>query len=128
MISLVPYDSLEECMASFFYCEPKELKNLPNWKWIDEGRYKVWPMTRVLRIRRKRGTWGFCRDKKEIHIWIGINAKKKSIIRLLAHEIGHTKRPYKRIKELEEDKAEVYAEVARMSFEMMEYILEKNNE
>lgn len=126
MISFFTYDSLEECMSSFFNCEPNEVKNLPHWKWMDDGRYRVWSMSRVLRNRRKTGTWGFCRGKKEIHVWIGNNAKKESIISLLAHEIGHTKRPYRRTRELEESKAETYAEVAKIAFEMMEYYWEKN--
>ena len=105
-------------MAEFFECDSDDLPD-GRWEWMDGDRFRVWPMSRVLRSRRKTGTWGFCHDKREIHIWVAKWAKKRSVIRLLAHEIGHTIRPYHRSSSDEESKAEQYADVAQMAFDVM---------
>lgn len=78
-----------------------------------------------MKERRKEGTWGFCRNKKEIHVWVDKKvASKRSIVRLLAHEIGHKQRPFHRLSSKEEDKAESYAAVALTAYDIMEHLVE----
>ncbi len=126
MIKVVPYESLEDCMLACFY-EFDTMDELLNgrWEWYDQDndRNRVWSMRRVLRNRRKIGTWGFCHNKKEIHIWISDHATPKSILKLIAHEIGHMQRPFKKKSILEEKKAMVYADVALTAFEIMEKLI-----
>lgn len=127
MISVLTYDTLEECLAAFLNCEVDELHSKKPWVWEQDGRVTVWGMRRMIRCRKKEGTWGFCENKGNIHVWVASHAKPVSILRLLAHEIGHRQRPFKRNNFAEERKAEVYADVTVSAFEIMETILEGTN-
>lgn len=120
---VIKYKTLEECMAEYFDCDIVDIPKQGLWEWMDGDRLRVWGMRRVIRSRTKAGTWGWVEDKGKIHIWIADYAKKKHIIRTLAHEMGHIMRPYKRISTEEEAKAERYAEVAQGAFMAMEAIV-----
>ena len=69
-----------------------------------------------------RGHWGFCNDKEEIHIWCTPDTPDEKKLRLIAHEIGHTKRPFHKDIEKEEAKAEQYAEVTAKAYDLMQQL------
>lgn len=112
-------------MAAYFDCDVKDLPKQGRWEWMDGDRFRVWPMSRVIRTRRKTGTWGWCENKRKLHLWVGDHAKEISIIRLISHEIGHMQRPFKRVSREEEAKAEQYANVAQTAFQIMNEIFRK---
>lgn len=122
------YETLEACMAAYFDCAPEDIKKQGRWAWMDGERYRVWPTSRVLRTRRKAGVWGFCVDKKELHVWIADHARPEKILRLLAHELGHIRRPWHRDRDQEEAKAENYAMVAVTAFVIMQDITSKEKQ
>lgn len=116
MVEIIRYESLEKCVAAFLGCSPEEIPD-GKWWWAEEdGSVHAWPMSRVLRVRRKRGTWGWCEDKKVLHLWVAPYAEFKCVLRLVAHELGHTKRPYRRLRSQEEAKADTYANVAVLAY------------
>lgn len=125
---VVRYNSLEECMAAFFCCDVEDLPTQGRWEWMDGDRFRVWPMSRVLRVRRKTGTWGWCEEKRVIHLWVADHADDLSIMRLIAHELGHMRRPFKRESHEEEAKANQYADVAQTAFQIMRSVFRKKEE
>lgn len=127
-LHIYTYDTLEECIAAFHGCGTAEIYSKGPWTWEENGRITVWGMRRMIRSRRKCGTWGFCRNKKELHLWVSKYAEPKRIIRLLSHELGHMQRPFKRDSLAEERKAESYCNVAVTAFELMTDLLDKKNE
>lgn len=111
------HDTLESCMAGFFNCGESELLGMPKFEFEDsKGRFTVWPVRRVLRVRKKRGTWGWVENKGDIHIWVAPHAPFIKVLRLLAHELGHKERPYFKASITEERKAEQFADVAMMAY------------
>ena len=118
------YDSLESCIAAFYNCGTAEIHSKGPWEWEQDGRMSVWGMRRMIRCRKKYGTWGFCNNKKSIHIWVAKHAEPVRIIRLLSHEIGHMQKPFKRDNFAEERKAGIFESVAVSAFEIMEEIME----
>ena len=71
---------------------------------------------------KMKGHWGFCNEKEEIHIWATPETSKRDKLRLIAHEIGHTTRPFHKDIQLEETKAERYAEVAAKAYDLLEQL------
>ena len=69
-----------------------------------------------------RGHWGFCNDKQEIHIWTKPDTSEREKLRLIAHEIGHTRRPYHKAIQEEEAKAERYAEVTAKAYDLLQQL------
>lgn len=123
MVTVLTYDTLEECIAAFHNCGTAEIYSKGPWTWEQDGVITVWGMRRMIRCRKKEGTWGFCEDKGDIHVWVDKHTQPKKIVRMIAHEIGHKQRPFKRDIFAEERKAEVYADVALTAFEIMEEII-----
>ena len=70
----------------------------------------------------QKGHWGFCNEKEEIHIWTSAKTTDKQKIRLIAHEIGHTNRPFHNDIEKEEAKAEKYADVTAKAWDLMQQL------
>jgi len=128
MIQVLTYDTLEDVVAAYYSCENSEIYSKGPWDWEQDGKRTVWSVRRMLRCRKKEGCWGFCADKGDIHVWVDVHAKPSKIIRMLAHEIGHKQRPFKRTRILEERKAESYADVTLSAFEIMEDIIKNNKE
>lgn len=119
------YDTLEACMAAFYGCTEIGLLDQPRTRWEHKGRETVWPIRRVIRNRKKIGTWGWAENKKAIHVWITKEASMQSVIHLVAHELGHLERPYRMDKFEEERKAVKYSEVATLAFEISEDLISK---
>lgn len=122
MATVYTYKTLEACIAAFHSCEEDEIHAQGPWVWNNEGKRTVWNMRRMIRIRKKTGAWGFCREKGDIYVWIAPHATPLQIIRLLAHELGHKQRPFKRDRIAEEIKADRYEAVAGEAYELMELL------
>ena len=122
MVEVIRHATLEECMAEFFGCAPDDLPR-GRWEWVDGDRFRVWPMSRVLRTRRKLGTWGWCESKGRIHLWVADHAEPARVARLVGHELGHMQRPFRRLSVDEEAKAERYADFAQLTFEIVQELL-----
>ena len=75
------------------------------WTKADSGR-------EMLAWVRRKGRWGFVRDKHELHIWLRRNHNFADTVVLLAHEYGHLMGPWHRNPEREESKAGQYESVA----------------
>ena len=121
-IQFILYDTLFECMASYFDCEVSEIKEQKGvWEWADyDGKKHSVSMEDAINDILSNGkTWGWVENKKRIHFWKDKSATKKQIIRTLAHELGHTHRPFHRDTFKEEQKAEKYAEVAETAYDIM---------
>ena len=129
MLNVHTYDTIETCIAAFYGCEEGEIHDQEKWTWEHNGKITVWGMRRMIRSRKQCGTWGWCEHiTKDLHVWVADYAEPKCVIRLLAHEIGHRQRPYKRDNFAEERKASLYEDVALTAFEIMEDIMEKKYE
>jgi len=120
-IQLVVYDTLINCMAAYLECEISEVEKAEGfWEWADwDGEKHSMPMQEAITEIKENNTWGWLEDKHIMHVWIGREAEPKEIIELLAHELGHSHRPYHKDTFKEEQKAGKYAEVAGTAYEMM---------
>jgi len=127
-IQVVEYDTLLDCLAAYFKCDIPELKTLKgNWEWTDwQGDVHSQSMKAALvTLMLERKVWGWLEDKHTIHIWVDKSATPKQVIRVLAHELGHSHRPFHRNDSKEEQKAALYAEVAETAFDMMGDLVRK---
>ena len=119
LIIVIPYATLEACMAAFYGCAESELLQQGPFIWENDDGPCVWPIRRLIRVRKKWGTWGWCEQKKTIHVWISPEAEEHKIIELLAHELGHTEKPFHKTMQKEETKACRYAVIAQRAYKMM---------
>ena len=126
-IHVVNHTDLLNCLATYFGCPINDLYNMP-FHWSDDAGNHVWGMRRYIRCIKQRGTWGFAENKKRIHIWFKKGTSEANLLKLLAHEIGHLQRPWKRNRILEETKAINYAYVALSAYEIMLNLKEIDNE
>ena len=122
VIQLIVYDTLLECMAAFFDCDTSEVQKQEGvWEWADWDGEQHSQSTReaISTILKERKVWGWVEEKSIVHLRKDEEATQKEILNVLAHEIGHTHRPYHKDSFKEEQKAEKYAEVATLAFDMM---------
>jgi uncharacterized protein YjaZ len=123
MIEIIRHETLEECVAKFYNCEESEIYKFKV-TFENTNGSSVWPVRRMIRVRKKRGTWGWVENKGAIHIWVSEKAPMHRIIRLLAHELGHKEKPYYKNRIQEERKAEKYADAAVASYNIACDIME----
>ena len=122
VIQLIVYDTLLECMAAFFDCDASEVQEQEGvWEWADwDGERHTESAKEVIStILAESKVWAWVENKSIVHLWKDKEATQKQILNVLAHEIGHTHRPYHKDSFKEEQKAEKYAEVASLAFDMM---------
>jgi hypothetical protein len=112
-IEVCRYKTITECLAAFFYCQKDELSSVRGqFKWSDaDGTVHSQEVQEAIRVIKKRPVWGWVEDKRTLHLFIRKRASFRQVLRLVAHELGHTRRPFHRSVK-EEQKAEKYAEVA----------------
>lgn len=103
--TVVRYRHFQSCFAA---CQThREAKGFP-----------AGTIDRASRYASKLKCWGWCEDKRAIHLWVSCRAKLQDVIALVAHEIGHTIRPHHKYFVPEETKACKYSRVARMATEI----------
>ena len=111
---VVRYRTLRDCLAEYFGCKPAEVPKRGHWHWTDmDGKRHKDTMAKTMRRMRNRGCWGWCEGKAKIHVWINSRCKPIDAIALIAHEIGHTQKPFRVTSDAEERKANTYESVAK---------------
>ena len=73
----------------------------------------------------EEGYWGFVKGEKSVHLWIdkGKKSFKDVLIYLVAHEIGHTIKPFYKRASDEEIKATRYEEFVELAYRVTEKIM-----
>lgn len=127
-IQLVRYPSINECLASFFRCSVDQIPMGGFWEWqeADGSKHKM-KQAEALSLIKKRSVWGWVEGKRIIHFYARKNASMSQLVRMLAHEIGHTQKPYHRTI-AEEMKANKYGLVAMTAFEIAQRIKNHDKE
>jgi len=95
------------------------------WEWADaDGEPHKQPMREAIAdIKAKEPVWAWVEDKHVLHIWIGDTATPAQVLGVLAHEVGHTYRPYHRCVFKEEQKAAKRADIAMLAFDIMNALI-----
>lgn len=123
-VPVVQYKTINACMAAYFCCDVKDLDTLEGkWKFMSaDGTEDICANKDAIKDIRKLSAWGWVEGKETIHLFVRKSAKLKDVISLLAHEVGHTRRPFHK-SVIEEKKACIFAEVARCAFDLSTEIL-----
>ena len=88
------YPTARSCLKAFFCGEaPEKVGKFTGYE-VDGTRYRMSGKKFLATIKKHRTCWGFCRKKTEIHVWVSKRAKLVDVVALIAHERGHTLRPY----------------------------------
>ena len=127
-IDIITYKTINDCLAAFYGIDKKELSEVDgHFEWKDcNGREFTMEAQKAIQMIRKKKVWGWVEGKKTIHAFIRKSASLRDIIELLAHEVGHMQRPfYRSLKE--EQKANIYEEVAVCAFDIATQLLESIN-
>ncbi len=124
-IKIKIYDSCQECFEAHLGCKISEVGEMGGF----DGQGKEYKFTPAQAMENmiERGYWGFCDDKTDIpvlHIWYSPDCEIDDLIHLLAHERGHSLRPYYRSEKKEEMKADQYGETARFAYQVALQMLE----
>lgn len=118
-IKIKIYDSVQECFEANLDCKLSEIEEMGGFDG-DGNEYKFTPQE-AMENMVKRGCWGFCDEKSTIpiiHIWCSPECQIDDLIHLLAHERGHTLRPWHSSPQREEMKADRYGETARFAYQV----------
>ena len=122
---VVKYRTARECLAAFHRCRVSELPKHGYWVCVDSKGIKRRLTVKANREEiKRRGCWGWCEDKKVLHLWISRRAKLAEVIGLIAHEIGHCEKPYLR-RAAEERKASKHEKVARNAAAVYQWFFDK---
>ena len=116
MREIVRYKTLDACMKAF------GVEGLGHWKWMDaDGKLFTMSLKEMKAKSRKRRCWAWVENKETIHLWMGNGCKEETLVRVLAHEMGHMERPFHR-GPIEEQKAAKYERVAMDAYRMAKKI------
>ena len=114
-------------MAAFYDCDISELVNIEGtfeMLWAS-GKRESWDVQKAMSDIRKCSCWAWVENKTIIHFFISSQATMLQLVKLFAHELGHTQRPYHRTLK-EEQKADKYSNVAAAAYAMAEQAIETN--
>lgn len=124
-IEIKTYKRFADCFKAYFY--PGKVPQKGYWRWMDEnGKKRQLCLKKTIAAIKANKCWGWLEKKTIIHLWIGAGCNDVDIIRLIAHELGHAKRPFHRSLK-EEMKAEKYASVAELAFLIMEDVKKRGH-
>lgn len=126
-LRVIRYDNLLDCMAEYLGCEVSEVEDQDGtWIWGDwMGNERSMSMKdAIARILSDDDIWGWLEGKEIIHIWFEKDIDPKKLIGVIAHEIGHSCRPFHRDTVKEEQKACMYQMVAGVAFDVMNDLME----
>lgn len=127
LLKVIRYETLLECMAEFLDCEVSEVEGQPGtWIWGDWAgeEHRMSMKKAISKILSDDEIWGWLEDKETMHLWFEKGIDPKSLIRVIAHEVGHSCRPFHREAVREEQKACMYGMVAGTAFDIMNDLLE----
>lgn len=125
-LKVIRYETLLECMAEFLGCDESEVEDQDGtWIWGDwTGKEYRMSMKEAISKIVGDDVWSWLEDKETIHIWFDENVGSKRLLEVIAHEIGHSCRPFHRGAIKEEQKANTYEMVAGTAFDIMNDLLE----
>ena len=120
-LKVIRHETLRSCMAESLYCEVEELDDQDGtWEWADwDGEKHSMSMKEAISKISSEEVWGWLDGKDTVHLWFDKNVDPKRLIAVIAHEVGHSYRPYHRDRFKEEQKAGLYEVVAGTAFEIM---------
>ena len=118
--NVIRYATLRACMAEYLGCEATEVEDQDGtWLWGDEDGAHSMPMKEAISKILSRRVWGWLGNKDTMHIWFAKNVDHKRLLQVIAHEVGHSYRPWHRDTVREEQKADLYGVVAGTAFGIM---------
>jgi len=116
------YQDLSDLLRSYF-----RGLNSDDVKGYDGKREEVYKYTaeNLFALLVEEGYWGFVKGEKSVHLWIdkGKKSFKDVLIYLVAHEIGHTIKPFYKRASDEEIKATRYEEFVELAYRVTEKIM-----
>lgn len=125
-INFVRYPSINECLAAYYRCGVDQIPTTGFWEYKDaDGKYHKTSQKKALKSIRARAAWGWVEKKRTVHFYCKKNVSMRQLIRLFAHEIGHTKRPWHKSLQ-EEKKACLYGDVAMMAYDVAKEVIKNN--
>jgi len=129
LLKVIRYETRFESMAEHLGCDVSEVEDKDGtWIWGDwAGGEHSMSMKEAIPYALSREVWGWSENKDTVHIWFGKNVDPKKLLEVIAHEVGHTCRPYHRGSFKEERKASRYEEVAGTAYEIMSNLLESDD-
>lgn len=119
VIKIKIYNSVQECFEAHLGCKLSEIGEMGGFD--GDGREYKFSPEEAMENMIETGCWGFCDEKLTIpvlHVWCSPKCQMDNLIHLLAHERGHTLKPWHRKPEREEVKAERYGETARFAYQV----------
>jgi hypothetical protein len=120
---IVRYRTARECLAAYHGCKPSEVPISGRWEFADrDGKVLKVSARRCYRHIIQTGCWGFCEDKGVLHLWVSRRAKPKSVMALIAHEVGHCQKPFLN-RSKEEMKAAKYEHVCEVAFDIFQRMM-----
>lgn len=123
-LTVIRYATSRACMAEFLDCEVDEVEDQDGtWIWGDYDGEHSMPMKEAISKILSSRVWGWLGNKDTMHIWFAKNVDPKRLMAVIAHELGHSNRPWHRDTVREEQKASLYEEVAGTAFEIMSDLL-----
>ena len=121
---VIRHATLRACMAAFLDCEADEVEDQDGtWIWGDVDGEHSMPMKEAISTILSFRVWGWLEGKDTMHIWFAKNVDHKRLLQVIAHEVGHSYRPWHRDTVLEEQKADLYGVVAGQAFQIMDDLL-----
>lgn len=115
-ISIVVYNSARDIIEAFEGCK---IEDIDCSGFVDgHGEAFEFGPKEYLENVQRFGAWGFCDQKNKIHVWFDESTTIEDRIRLFSHEVGHMQRPYHRDFIKEEMKAEMFSDVATISYSL----------
>ena len=114
-------------MAEYLGCDVSAVEDQDGtWIWGDwaGGEHSMSMKEAISKILSDDEVWSWLEDKETIHIWFDENVSSKRLLEVIAHELGHSHRPFHQGAIEEERKANMYEMVAGTAFDIMNDLLE----
>jgi hypothetical protein len=127
-VTILQYQTLRDCLNAFLGYEPTddELKN-HQWQGYNGGaKYNVNCYRWLKGTKRKAWGWAEYR-RKSIHLWSDADCSENELMKVLAHEAAHLKKPRPKDKREEEKKAAMVEACCGFAQEVAHEILVKRH-
>ena len=121
-IELFVYDTIEEIECAYTGADSIDGSEVIEGFDGDGKEYSL-TMDEFIENTKMFGCWGFCDNKKNIHVWYSDNVGLGELISFFAHEMGHINEPHHESEQEEEMKADKYAETAVFAYDISTALL-----
>lgn len=120
-IKVTRHSDLMECLSLYHGRSIAELLNadeaLSELFYIEDNPITL-TVSELVDIAKKQGFWGFYGDN-EIHLWFNEDTDILEIAELIGHELGHRIKPSHRTMVKEEQKAQGYGLISRLTVSIL---------